>query len=143
MPTTYTLEVAGTIWANGSTIVAGSTTWSDARFKKNITPIENPITLVKGLKGVYYDWDYSAYPDRKFSKGHQIGFIAQDIEKILPEVVLKGEDGFLSVDYGKVTPLLLEAIKEQQTIIESQENRINELQGQIQQLKEIVSGLMK
>jgi predicted RNase H-like nuclease (RuvC/YqgF family) len=71
----------------------------------------------------------------KFEKGHQIGFIAQEVESIVPEIVKTEEKGFKSVDYGKVTPLLVEAIKEQQKQIDDQKSMIDKLQKENGKLK--------
>jgi hypothetical protein len=136
VPTTYTLEVGGTIWANGSSISAGSTTWSDARFKKDIEPLSDALSDVLQLEGVRYNWKQSDFPDRNFPEGAQIGVIAQDVEKILPEIVLTDPDGYKSVSYEKLTPVLIEAIKEQQKQLDAQNKRIEELE-------KIVSGLIK
>jgi len=109
------LQVAGDIIANS---IAGS---SDARFKTNITPIENPLQKVLQLRGVNFDWNKNAFPDRSFSESKAIGFIAQEVEKVLPEVVQteKTAEGYKAVQYDKVVALLVEAIKEQQKQIDA------------------------
>jgi hypothetical protein len=108
------LQVAGDIIANS---IAGS---SDLRFKTNITPIENPLQKVLQLRGVNFDWNKNAFPDRGFSESKAIGFIAQEVEKVLPEVVQteKTAEGYKAVQYDKVVALLVEAIKEQQKQID-------------------------
>jgi trimeric autotransporter adhesin len=136
MPTTYTLEVGGTVWANGATISAGSTTWSDARYKENIFPIENALYAVMKMQGVRFDWKKSEFPGLKFPDGNQIGVIAQDVEKIFPQLVYTGPDGYKSVSYEKFTPVLIEAVKEQQKQIASDRSEIDDLKSQIQLLKE-------
>jgi hypothetical protein len=118
MPTTYTLEVGGMIWANGATITAGSTTWSDARYKTDVTPIDNALDDVLRMKGVKYNWNRSAYPGLNFPEGQQLGVIAQDMEKILPQLVYTDPDGYKSVSYEKIVPVLIEAIKDQQKQID-------------------------
>jgi hypothetical protein len=112
---TVRLQVAGDIIANS---IAGS---SDLRFKTNITPIENPLQKVLQLRGVNFDWNKNAFPDRSFSESKAIGFIAQEVEKVLPEVVQteKTAEGYKAVQYDKVVALLVEAIKEQQKQIDS------------------------
>jgi hypothetical protein len=112
---TAKLHVNGDIIANS---IAGS---SDLRFKTNITPIENPLQKVLQLRGVNFDWNKKAFPDRSFSESKAIGFIAQEVEKVLPEVVQteKTAEGYKAVQYDKVVALLVEAIKEQQKQIES------------------------
>jgi predicted esterase len=99
------LQVAGDIIANS---IAGS---SDLRFKTNITPIENPLQKVLQLRGVNFDWNKNAFPDRSFSESKAIGFIAQEVEKVLPEVVQteKTAEGYKAVQYDKVVALLVEA----------------------------------
>ncbi len=108
------LQVAGDIIANS---IAGS---SDLRFKTNITPIENPLQKVLKLRGVNFDWNKNAFPERSFSESKAIGFIAQEVEKVLPEVVQteKTAEGYKAVQYDKVVALLVEAIKEQQKQID-------------------------
>ncbi len=108
------LQVGGDIIANS---IAGS---SDARFKTNIEPIKNPLQKVLQLRGVHFDWNTKAFPDRKFSDQKAIGFIAQEVEKVLPEVVQTehSNEGYKAVQYDKVVALLVEAIKEQQKQID-------------------------
>jgi hypothetical protein len=139
MPTTYTLEVGGTIWANGSTITAGSTTWSDARYKTNVIPLDNALNYVMNLQGVQFDWKRSEFPDLNFPKGNQIGVIAQDVEKILPQLVYTGPDGYKSVSYEKLTPVLIEAIKEQQQIIKKQQAEIDKLNASLSEVNKLRS----
>jgi hypothetical protein len=108
------LQVGGDIIANS---IAGS---SDVRFKTHISPIENPLKKVLQLRGVHFDWNTKDFPDRKFSDQKAIGFIAQEVEKVLPEVVQteKTPEGYKAVQYDKVVALLVEAIKEQQKQID-------------------------
>jgi hypothetical protein len=131
MPTTYTLEVGGTIWANGATISNGSTTWSDARYKTDIRPLENALSSVMKIAGVTYNWKNSDFPALNFPEGEQIGVIAQEVEKVLPQVVFTGPDGYKSVSYEKLTPLLIEAVKEQQ-------KEIDELRMELAEIKELL-----
>lgn len=128
-PTSYTLEVGGTIWANGSTISAGSAVWSDARYKYAIVPLSGALDDVMRMEGVRYQWKRSEFPDLKFPEGEQIGVIAQDIEQIVPQVVYTGPDGYKSVSYEKLVPILIEAVKDQQ-------KQIEELKVMVKQLME-------
>jgi len=107
---------------------------SDKNLKKNINPLTGSLKKVLNLQGVTYDWksdqeliDFRKSSDsngkeeaRKFNfpKGTQIGVIAQDVEKVLPELVQTDGEGLKSVDYIKIIPILIEAIKEQQKQIE-------------------------
>ncbi len=120
---TVRLQVAGDIIANS---IAGS---SDARFKTNIIPIENPLQKVMQLRGVTFDWKTKDFPNRTFSEKRSLGFIAQEVEKVIPEVVQteNSTEGFKSVQYDKVVALLVEAIKEQQQQIEQLQQKVKAL----------------
>ena len=120
---TVRLQVAGDIIANS---IAGS---SDNRFKNNILPIENPLQKVLKLRGVTFDWKTKEFPNRMFSENRALGFIAQEVEQVIPEVVQteNSTEGFKSVQYDKVVALLVEAIKEQQKQIEQLQQKVKEL----------------
>ena len=92
------------------------TSLSDANKKTNIRPIENAIEITKKLEGVRFDWIDSGAPS--------IGVIAQEVEKVLPELV-EDTDGVKSVSYGNIIGVLIEAIKEQQIRIEELERKID------------------
>ena len=121
-PTTK-LYVNGDITANS---IAGT---SDLRFKTNVRPISSPLEKVKSLRGVYFNWDQKSFPDKNFSDKPELGFIAQEVEKVLPEVVFKDKtaEEYRSVKYDKVVALLVEAIKEQQKQIDSLKSQVNKL----------------
>jgi hypothetical protein len=96
------------------------TTYSSARWKTNIQPIDNPLDKVEHLRGVAFDW--------KANGKHDIGLVAEEVAMVVPEVVGFERNGKAqSVDYGRLTALLLEAIKEQQA-------QIRELKGEIEKL---------
>lgn len=120
---TVRLHVNGDIIANS---IAGS---SDSRFKTNVRPVTKALEKVKALQGVYFNWNQEAFPDRDFPNQNAIGFIAQDLEKVLPEVVQteKTAEGYKAVQYDKVVALLVEAIKEQQQQIELLKTEISQL----------------
>lgn len=121
-PTTK-LYVNGDITANS---IAGT---SDLRFKTNVRPISSPLEKVKSLRGVYFNWDQKSFPDKNFSEKTELGFIAQEVEKVLPEVVSKDNspEEYRSVKYDKVVALLVEAIKEQQKQIDSLKSQVIKL----------------
>ena len=102
----------GGILTVASTITAGGdiTAFSDARVKENIETIDNALDKVTQLRGVEYN--------RIGAEERSIGVIAQEVQEVLPEVVREGQDGMLSVAYGNITGVLIEAIKEQQKQIE-------------------------
>jgi hypothetical protein len=98
---------------------------SDNRLKENIIPIPNSLEKVLSLGGYEFDW----IPKKGIheNEGHDIGVIAQEIEKVLPEIVITRENGYKAVKYEKIVPLLIEAIKEQQTQIEELKSLVQQL----------------
>jgi hypothetical protein len=112
------LSVIGAITATGNI-----TAYSDSRIKRDIYIIENALEKTLALRGVtYFRTDDRIKEEDKQKR--KVGVVAQEVERILPEVVCEDADGFKSVDYGNITALLIEAIKEQQTTIESLKDRI-------------------
>jgi hypothetical protein len=109
------LQVSGDIIANS---IAGS---SDIRFKKNIQTVEHALDKIKALRGVYFNWNKEAFPDKNFGNQNEIGFIAQEVEQVVPEIVTRDntKEEYRSVKYDKLVALLVEAIKEQQKQIDS------------------------
>lgn len=107
---------------SGRTASGKSVEWfpgmSDMRFKKHIAPLTDPLYKINQLQGVSYRWRFEAYPDGHFPQSPELGLVAQDVEKVLPEVVNSDTDGIKSIDYYQLVPLLIEAIKEQQKSIE-------------------------
>ncbi len=131
------LHVNGTISTTAVSVATSVACSSDRRFKKNISPLQNSLEKVLNLQGVNYDWKIDEFPDKHFNEGQQLGFIAQEIEEVLPLVVQTDKEGYKSVDYSRLTPVLVEAIKEQQTIIDAQQAEINSLQSQVASLEEL------
>lgn len=127
---TYTLRVHGSIAYDSGGVV------SDARYKKNVEPIQNPMAKIMGLNGVTFDWDHEKYPNEQFKKGKDSGFIAQEVEKVFPEVVLTDSQGYKALEYGNLSALLVEGIKQQQ-------KEINELSLKNQELENKVDNLIK
>jgi hypothetical protein len=110
----------GTIKAKGDVYAYSS---SDRQLKDNITPIENALEKVKQIGGYTFDWNNK----QTIYEGHDVGVVAQEIEAVLPEVVTTRDTGFKAVKYEKIVPLLIEAIKEQQTQIEELKQLVNTL----------------
>tara|TARA_B100001109_G_scaffold60125_1_gene48828 strand:- start:5357 stop:10618 length:5262 start_codon:yes stop_codon:yes gene_type:complete len=80
---------------------------SDIAFKENVSTLDDPISKVMQIRGTEYDWK-----NNKNYTGHDIGVIAQDVEKVLPEAVSTKPDGTKGVHYNKLIPLLIEAVKD-------------------------------
>jgi hypothetical protein len=118
--TTPALAVSGAIEATGEITAFAS---SDERLKLNMEPITNALQKVMQIGGYEYDWDETKQRDKK---GHDVGVSAQEVQKVLPEVVKERDTGYLAVRYEKMIPLLIEAIKEQQNEIEELKRRLDE-----------------
>jgi hypothetical protein len=121
---TGALTVTGAITATGD-ITAFSA--SDIRFKENITAIQSPIEKIKMISGNTYDWKAENKDIHGF-EGNDVGVIAQEIEEVLPQLVVTRDNGYKAVKYDKLVALLIEGIKEQQKQIEDLSNKINKLE---------------
>jgi hypothetical protein len=94
-------------------------TSSSIRWKNNVIEIDNPLEKLAELRGVYFDWD------EEHGGQHDVGCIAEEVGKVLPEIVVYEENGIDAdgMDYSKFTPLLIEAIKALQKRVEELENK--------------------
>ena len=119
------LSVSGSIEASGNITAFAS---SDERLKENITTIPDSLDKVKNLRGILFNWKDGYTPKvHPYGTNRDIGVIAQEIQKVLPEVVKENvHNKFLGVKYEKLTPLLLEAIKELSDRIENLENKLKD-----------------
>jgi len=119
---------------NGGDIVASADITafgspSDIRLKENVKPLVSSLDKVLKLQGVTYDWKEETEARSMTNIKEDIGFIAQQVQEVVPELVRQNDNGFLSLRDKGITALLVEAIKEQQT--------------QIEELKSIINGLTK
>jgi len=112
------LKVTGQIYATDNITAYYS---SDINLKDNIRPIESALFKVQQINGVTFDWNDKSSKIQQ-DKGHDVGLIAQEVEKVLPEVVQIREDGIMAIQYEKVVPLLVESIKELTKRVEELEN---------------------
>jgi len=129
MTTAAGVEIAGTANAAGYLLQLPTTgdararawvTYSSARHKTNVKTVKNPIDTVKSLRGVTYDWKGTGQAD--------VGFIAEEVGAIVPEVVSFGQDGRAEgIDYGRLTSVLVEAMKQQQSEIEKLQSVVQNL----------------
>lgn len=114
-----------TIYGSGNAI-GGMWVASDRKLKRNIKPIRSAIETVQQLSGVTYNYNQEVRPELRLGDGLQYGFVAQEVEKVIPELVRPAinpdgeEDDFVVMNYDGIIPVLTEAIKEQQEIIEDQ-----------------------
>ena len=108
--------VTGSIDATGDITAYYS---SDERLKDNITPIVGALDKINQIGGYEFDWNNNSE-----HSGHDVGVIAQEIEKVLPELVVDRDNGYKAVRYEKIVALLIEAIKQQQLQIDELKSKI-------------------
>ena len=111
---------------------------SDQRLKKDILDLDGALEKICSLRGVTFDWRADESPEVAFVEGRQVGLIAQEVEKVIPEVVTRPNsndpNGYYGVSYSKVVPVLVEAVKELDA-----ENR--ELKERLDRLEEMLSNI--
>ena len=132
-----TLDITGTIHASGN--ISGSSVSSsgdiladgdvvaynssDERLKDNIQIIEGSLDKIDGIRGVEFDWNEKS-PGWARERGHDVGVIAQEVQKVLPEIVVERKNGYLGVDYKRLVPLLIESVKELKQEVEELKKRV-------------------
>ena len=110
--------VTGAITATGNVTASYS---SDSRLKENIEKINNSLDKVSSLSGYTFNWNKKA--EGKNTDLKDVGVIAQEVEAVMPEIVIDRIDGYKAVYYEKLIPLLIESIKELKERIEKLENK--------------------
>ena len=126
-PATGTAKLA----VNGVIMSLAYFATSDENMKKNIRNIPDALGTINKLQGKLYEWKSDAYPGKGMDKNTQIGFLAQDLAKVIPASVVRKEDGTYAVNYNSLIPVLAEGIKEQGAVIEQLKNEILELKKDI------------
>ena len=131
----YKLHVYGRIKTSGITES------SDERLKENINDLTASLEKVLQLRGVTYNWKDKT----DYTSATQIGLIAQEVKNIIPELVDQDQEGFYSVQYSHLVPLLVEAIKELNSLLDQTQNNVHNLeekvannQDEIQQLNQVL-----
>jgi hypothetical protein len=142
---TGSTQITGATDISGATNIVGNTTVtgnfsviSDARLKENVITLDNALSKVMALRGVSYDFRTSETPELNLPKTHQIGFISQEVEQVVPEVVNETSSGHKAIAYQNLVALLVESTKEQQSIIESQRATIDNLSARLARLEALV-----
>lgn len=99
---------------------------SDVEYKTGIRPITNATAIVSSMSGYTYQWDREKWPETVFSNNNdsQYGLLAQEVQRVVPELVQLNTEGALEVDYELMVPILLQAIKEQNKRIEMLEQQL-------------------
>lgn len=129
--TKYAGYFGGNVYVSGNVTANAGFINSDQRLKHKFTSLENSLTGLRQLNGYHYYWK-----DQERDQSLQTGLIAQEVEKLFPELIQKDEKGFLSVNYVGLIPHLIEAIKDLKTENES-------LQSDISEIKSLVAKLVK
>jgi hypothetical protein len=123
------------LYVNGNAYATGTWSSSDIRWKMNIIPLANVLCKLLSLKGVNFEWRKTEFPEINFDSGDQIGLIAQDVEKIFPELVKTDDNGYKAVSYEKLSVILVEGMKEQQKQIDSYKSEIQSLHEEVSQIE--------
>ncbi len=96
--------------------------------------MDGVLEKINEIKGTYFSWNEEKYPDMVFGEGRQIGVIAQELEIVFPELVTTAADGYKAVDYTKLTPVLVEAVKDLKTENDAMKAQMAEMQAMLRQL---------
>ncbi len=126
----------------GNILASGTITPSDARFKENVVGLTGSLAKINALRGVSYTHKAEFVKSRGLKEGNQIGFIAQELEKTFPEFVVTSSDGYKAVDYARLTPVLVEAIKEisaKNEKLTAQVSEIETLKAEMASIKALLS----
>lgn len=129
-----TLKVSGVLGSE-ITLAWQNDNVSDSRFKTEVLPIKSVLKDVLRLQGVTWQWRSQEFPDYSLPKGQSLGFIAQDVEALFPSLVHTDNRGYKSIDYKKITALLVEALKEQQAIVAQQGHLLELVQQKIETIE--------
>jgi hypothetical protein len=132
------LDVSGNIRATQTV-----QSWSDIRVKKNIVEIPDALAKIQQIRGVTFDWRRDEFPDRKFKETRDMGVIAQEVEKVFPEVVSTDREGFKSVAYPSLVAPLIEAVKQLAGKIVDVVARVLNLENQSAQSQAQIAQLQK
>jgi len=140
------------LYVNGSVFSTGVYDGSDRRLKENIRNVDGAMQIIKQLQGVRYTFRQDLYmPNSKdefgnlikrdLPQGLQLGLIAQDVEKVLPEIVATDNEGYKAIAYQKIVAVLIEGMKEQQATIEAKSIKTQELEQRISHLEQLLSSV--
>ena len=132
-------------------------TISDLRTKKDIANISNATALIMSLRPVTYQYDLEKFPSMGLSSGLEYGFIAQEVEEVIPEItrhknfdtkaciemnaatpLANNEEEFVVMDYTRVIPILTKAVQEQQAVIDTQKKEMEDMKAELEALKALM-----
>lgn len=126
---------AMSLFSSGNMTIGGTLTeTSDQRLKHRIQPLSSALEKLMRLNGCNYYWK----PELNKDTSLQTGLIAQNVEEVIPELVRSDAEGIKSVNYSGVTPYLIEAIKEQQTVINAQQLKLDALEKEMAEVRSLL-----
>lgn len=150
-----TIVFLGEIYSNGSMTLQGAagtcnlntgtgatSCTSDARLKRDVTPIGDALEKLKSIKGIFYRWnDKADTADHILDKEtRRIGVLAQDVQKVFPEAVQEGENGYLMVSLEALIPALIESVKELDAQNQSLRSKVDDLETRLAALEQQSAG---
>jgi hypothetical protein len=100
------------------------------------------LDAVTSLRPVHYDWRTDEFPDRHFSAYRSSGLIAQEVEQVLPELVVTGKDGYKAVEYSKLPLLAVQAIKELKAENDALQGKLGEVTTRVAELERLLQELL-
>ena len=115
------ISSSGDVVADGDVVAFNS---SDERLKDNIQVIKGSLDKIDGIRGVEFDWNDKS-PGWARERGHDVGVVAQEVQKVVPEIVVERKNGYLGVDYKRLVPLLIESIKELKQEVDDLKKKVN------------------
>jgi hypothetical protein len=119
--------LTGCVLDNDGTVIAGACA-SDARLKRDVTPFAPALEPLTRLQPVNFYWRADEFPARAFGDRESFGLVAQEVERVLPELVTVDEDGYKAVNYSKLPLLAIQAIKELKAKNDALEARLEALE---------------
>ena len=134
---TKALYVTGSVYATGAVTSA-----SDARFKRDVRAIEDPLAIARALEPVTFEFRRDEFPARDFPAETQAGFLAQDLESVLPHLVSEDDGGYKGVAYERVGVYALAGVKALDDKFERRNGTVAELEARVAYLERALAALI-
>lgn len=133
--------VGSNLLVQGNINATGTITPSSARLKEHVTPMSDALEGLLQLEGVRFDWNADEAA-RRGGRAADLGFVAEDVEKIFPELVYRDETGqVIGMDYSRLSAVAVQAIKQQQALIRTQRQEIEDLKARLDRLEKLAAPL--
>lgn len=135
----YKLTVQGNEYVNGNLCYSGAFgACSDIRYKTDISYLHDALNIIQQVHPIFYNWKRKEFPAMQFGNDRQLGVSAQELEKFLPELVQTNTEGYKSVDYTRLSPLLIKGMQEQQQQIEALQKENAELKERLLRVEKLI-----